>query len=121
MKKIYYILIFLILFTNIFACTGYKPIYSSTNFEFKIADYEIIGNKKLGNQIYNRLKNLSISSDNNPETKNNYLLINVTKDKIATSKNSAGKILAYRVNLSTKITVKNFVTDKNILNEKGFL
>ena len=59
MKKIYYYLILLVFLTNISACAGYKPIFGSTNLEFKIADYEITGNKKIGNQIYSRLYNLS--------------------------------------------------------------
>ena len=58
MKKIYYILISLIFLTNISACTGYKPIFGSTNLEFKITDYAITGDKKIGNQIYSRLYNL---------------------------------------------------------------
>ena len=117
MKKIYYILISLIFLTNISACTGYKPIFGSTNLEFKIADYEITGDKKIGNQIYSRLYNLSQSTKYNSDVKNIYILINTSKDKNATAKNSAGKILAYKINLSTTVTVKDFITDNQILNE----
>ena len=45
MKKIYYFLISLIFLTNISACSGYKPIFGSTNLKFKIVDHEIIGDK----------------------------------------------------------------------------
>ena len=45
MKKIFYLLISLILLINISACTGYEPIFSSTNLKFKIADYSISGDK----------------------------------------------------------------------------
>ena len=117
MKKISYILMSLIILINVFACAGYKPIFGSTDLDFKIADYSITGDKKLGNQIYNKLYNLSRSSKNTPDTKNIFILINIIKDKKATSKNSAGKILAYRINLSTTVTVRNFVTDNKILNE----
>jgi len=117
MKKISYLLISLVLLVNIGACAGYKPIFSSSNLEFKIADYSIVGNKKLGNQIYSRLYNLSQSSKKTSQMKKIYILINVSKDKNATAKNSAGKILAYKINLTTNITVNDFITDNQILNE----
>ena len=102
---------------NISACTGYKPIFSSSNIEFKITDYSITGDKKLGNQIYSKLYNLSQTTRNTSEVKNIYILINVLKEKNATTKNSAGKILAYKINLSTTVIVKNFTTGNQILNE----
>ena len=117
MKKISYLFISLILIINIVACTGYKPIFSSTNLKFKIVDHSISGNKKLGNQIYSKLYNLSQTTRNTSEVKNIYILINVLKEKNATTKNSAGKILAYKVNLSTTVIVKNFMTGNQILNE----
>ena len=117
MKKISYLLISLILLLNISACTGYKPIFSSSNIEFKITDYSITGDKKLGNQIYSKLYNLSQTTRNTSEVKNIYILINVLKEKNATVKNSAGKILAYKINLSTTVIVKNFTTGNQILNE----
>ena len=118
MKKISYLLISLILLLNISACTGYKPIFSSSNIiEFKITDYSITGDKKLGNQIYSKLYNLSQTTRNTSEVKNIHILINVLKEKNATAKNSAGKILAYKINLSTTVTVENFTTGNQILNE----
>ena len=118
MKKISYLLISLILLLNISACTGYKPIFSSSNIiEFKITDYSITGDKKLGNQIYSKLYNLSQITKNTSEVKNIYILINVLKEKNATAKNSAGKILAYKINLSATVIVENFTTGNQILNE----
>ena len=117
MKKISYLLILLIFFTNISSCAGYKPIFSSSNLEFKIADYSILGDKKLGNQIYSRLYNLSRSNKDNSESKNLYILINASQNKNATAKNSAGKILGYRINLYTTITVKDLTSEDEILNE----
>jgi len=117
MKKIPYLFILFIILINIGACTGYKPIFGSSNLEFKIADYSISGDKKLGNQIYSKLYNLSRSIKKNPETKNIYLLIDISKDKNATSKDQAGKILGYRINLTTKITIKDVITGNEILNE----
>ena len=117
MKKIPYLFISFIILINIGACTGYKPIFGSSNLEFKIADYSISGDKKLGNQIYSKLYNLSRSTKKTSETKNIYLLINVSKDKNATAKDSTGKILGYRINLSTTITIKDVMTGNEILNE----
>ena len=117
MKKISSLIISFLLLINISACTGYKPIFSSSNLEFNIADHSIIGNKKLGNQIYSKLYNLSRTTKNSSEAKDIYILINVLKSKNATAKDSAGKILAYKINLSTTVTVKDFITNNQILNE----
>ena len=117
MKKIPYLFILFIILINIVACAGYEPIFGSTNLEFKIADYSISGDKKLGNQIYSKLYNLSQSTKKTSDTKNIYLLINVSKDKKSTAKDSAGKILGYRINLSTTITIKDVMTGNEILNE----
>ena len=71
----------------------------------------------MGNQIYSKLYNLSKSTKKTSETKNIYLLINVSKDKKATAKDSTGKILGYKINLSTTITIKDVMTGNKILNE----
>ena len=120
MKKISYLLISLIFLINFGACTGYKPIFSSSNLEFKITDYSILGDKKLGNQIYTKLYNLSRSTKNTPEAKNIYILIDVSQNKNATAKNNAGKILGYRINLSTTIMIKDSITENEILNDTFF-
>ena len=120
MKKISYLLISLIFLINIGACTGYKPIFSSSNLEFKITDYSILGDKKLGNRIYTKLYNLSRSTKNTPEAKNIYILINVSQNKNATAKNNAGKILGYKINLSTTIMIKDSITENEILNDTFF-
>ena len=117
MKKISYLLILLIFLINISGCSGYKPIFSSSNLEFKIVDYSISGDKKLGNQIYSRLYNFSKSTKNITGAKNIYILINSSQNKNVTAKNSAGKILGYRISLSTAITVKDLMTGNGILNE----
>ena len=117
MKKIPYLFISFIILINIGACAEYKPIFSSSNLEFKIADYSISGDKKLGNQIYSKLYNLSQITKNTSEVKNIDILINVLKEKNATAKNSSGKILAYKINLSTTVIVENFTTGNQILNE----
>ena len=120
MKKISYLLIWLIFLINISACTGYKPIFGLSNLEFKIVDYSISGDKELGNQIYSKLYNFSKSNENATGVKNIYILINSSQNKNATAKNTAGKILGYRINLSTTITAKDLMTGDEILDETFF-
>ena len=117
MKKISYLLILLIFLINISGCSGYKPIFSSSNLEFKIVDYSITGDKKLGNQIYSKLFNYSKPNENVPEANKIYILIHSSQNKKATAKNSTGKILGYKIDVSTTITVKNLMTGNKILNE----
>ena len=117
MKKISYLFISLILLINIVACTGYKPIFGSTDLKFKIVDHSISGNKKLGNQIYSKLYNLSKLNSSNPEAKDISVLITVSKIINASTKDSAGKILSYKINLSTTVEIKDFYSSKIILNE----
>tara|TARA_B100000686_G_C16520545_1_gene826984 strand:+ start:102 stop:590 length:489 start_codon:yes stop_codon:yes gene_type:complete len=115
MKKTIYLIISFVLLTYISACSGYKPIFGSSNFQFQISDYLIKGNKKLGNQIYSKLYNLSNSNKENPDSQSIYIIIETSKDKIPTVKNSAGKILEYRINLNSNIVVKNYLTNEEIL------
>ena len=120
MKKITYLIISFILFIYINACAGYKPIFSSSNLQFEIADYSLKGNKKLGKKIYSKLYNLSKSNINSTEAQSIYIIIEVSKDKYATAKNAAGKIIAYKVSLNVNIIVKNFLTNDEIIN-KNFI
>ena len=117
MKKVFYLLTAFVLLIYVESCTGYKPIFGSSNLEFTITDYSILGDKKLGNQIYSKLYGLSRSTKNTLETKNIYVLINASQNKNATAKNSSGKILGYRINLSSTITIKDSMTENEILND----
>ena len=116
MKKITYLIISIIFLIFINACAGYKPIYT-TDLQFKIADYSIKSNKKLGRQIYSKLYNLSKSNKKNAETKSVTIIIDTIKNKTATAKDSAGKVLEYKVILSSNITIKDYLTDDKILNQ----
>ena len=116
MKKITYLIISLIFLNFINACAGYKPIYT-TNPQFEIADYSIKTNQKLGGQIYSKLYNLSKSNKKNAETKSITIIIDTTKNKNATVKDSAGKVLEYRIILINNIIIKDHLTDDDILNQ----
>ena len=95
MKKTTFLIISLFLLICINACAGYKPIFASSGFQFKIADYSINGNKKLGNKIYSKLHNISKLNKNNLDAQSVRMSIHTSMDKLATVKNSSGKILEY--------------------------
>ena len=117
MKKIAYPIFSLILLIFINGCAGYEPIFGSTNLQFEIADYSIEGNKILGNKIYSKLYSLSKSKKDDQNLRRVDLVIKVSKDKNVTTKDSAGKILQYKITLNTDIKVTDFITKDKILNQ----
>ena len=120
MKKITSIIVLFILFICINSCAGYKPIFGSSNLQFEIADYSVEGDRKLGNKIYSKLYNLSKSNKNQKETTSVVINIKVIKEKNPTSKDTTGKILEYKINLNTKVIVKNYLTNDKLL-DKNFI
>ena len=117
MKKIVYPIFSFILLIFIGGCAGYEPIFGSTNLQFEIADYSIKGNKILGNKMYSKLYGLSKSKKDDQDLRSIDLVIGISKDKKATTKDSAGKILEYKITLNTDIKVTDFITKDNILNQ----
>jgi len=117
MKKIVYPIFSFILLIFIGGCAGYEPIFGSTNLQFEIADYSVKGNKILGNKMYSKLYGLSKSKKDDQNLRSIDLVIEVSKDKKATTKDSAGKILEYKITLNTNIKVTDFITKDNILNQ----
>ena len=98
-------------------CAGYKPIYSNNNLEFKIVDYTIKGDKRLGNRIYSKLYNLSRTKKNLDSDKSIILLIDTSLNKNETSKDSSGKVLEYKLTLIAKIEILDFLSNDRILNQ----
>ena len=98
-------------------CAGYKPIYSNSNLEFKIVDYIIKGDKRLGNKIYSKLYNLSRTKKNLDSDKSIILLIDTSLNKNETSKDSSGKVLEYKLTLTAKIEILDFLSNDRILNQ----
>jgi len=116
MKKIIYLILSIVLFNFFNACAGYKPIYTSS-LEFKIEDYSLKSNKKIGQQIYSKLFNLSKSNINNQNVKSVEITIDTKKDKNATAKDSGGNILEYKISLTSNIIIKDYLLDNEILNQ----
>ena len=117
MKKITYLTFFFILLIFINGCAGYKPIFSSTNLQFKVVNYSIEGDKILGNKIYSKLYSSSKSTKKDQNIRSIHLVIKVSKDKKAKSKNNAGKILDYKITLNTEVKITDFITKDEILNQ----
>ena len=116
MKKITYPIVSIIILIFINACTGYKPIYIA-NLQFEIADYSIKTNKKLGRQIYSKLNTLSKTKKNNSDAQSITIVIDTTKNKNATVKDTTGKVLEYKITLTCNIIIKDYLTDDEILNQ----
>ena len=116
MKKITSLIISLFLLVYINACAGYKPIFGSQNIKFIIVDHSVQGDAKLGNQIYSKLYNISQLNKNNPNVRSIRVSIKVLVDQVATVKNSAGKILEYKIDLNTDFIANDFLTNQEIVN-----
>ena len=114
MKKINSLIILLFFIINLNSCAGYKPIFSSS-FQFKIADYSIEGEKRLGNQIYLKLLNLTRTNENQDNLVEVNLKIKTSIKKNATIKDSTGKILEYKITLNSDVKVDNYLLEENIL------
>tara|TARA_B100000029_G_C17429353_1_gene907294 strand:+ start:86 stop:580 length:495 start_codon:yes stop_codon:yes gene_type:complete len=117
MKKIYCLIVLLLFFIFNSGCAGYKPIFGSSNLDFEIDEFSLEGDKKIGNKIYSNLYNLSKSSNDIKNSKSLKLLIDSSKRKESTSKNSSGKILEYRITVSIKIKITDNLTEDQILNQ----
>ena len=117
MKKNTFAILLIVLLIFINGCSGYKPIFSSTNLEFNIANYSLEDNKTLGEKIYSRLKRASKLNDNNENVRKIDILIKASQNKKATAKNASGKILQYKISLNIDVKIKDYLTEDEILNE----
>ena len=117
MKNIYKLIIPIIALILLNECSGYKPIFSTQNLQFKIDSYSIKGNKILGNKLYSKLHNISKSNKNNQNVVAVNLIIDIKKDKESTTKSSAGKVLEYKITLSTQVEVLDAYTDDIVLKQ----
>ena len=117
MKKIIYLIATVIFLNFISACAGYKPLYT-TNLKFKIADHSLKTDTKLGNKIYLKLYNLSKNNieKNDQNIKKVTITIDAKKIKSATVKDSAGKVLEYKITITGYIEINDYLTKNKILN-----
>tara|TARA_B110000014_G_C19716711_1_gene374715 strand:- start:70 stop:564 length:495 start_codon:yes stop_codon:yes gene_type:complete len=117
MKKINNLILgfFLIIYTV--GCAGYEPIFKSKTLPLIISDYTIEGDKLLANKIYSPLNSLLKTNVGNEDLKKIDLIINVIKNKNISSKDAAGKILEYKININAKIEITNTMNNNEILNQ----
>ena len=117
MKKNTFTILLIVLLIFINGCSGYKPIFSSTNLEFDIVNYSLEDNKTLGEKIYSRLKRASKLNGNNENVRKIDILIKASQNKKATAKDASGKILQYKISLNIDVKIKDYLTEDEILNE----
>ena len=98
-KYIYLILIFLLTFMS--SC-GYTPIYSTSNFDIKLNNFDYTPNT-LNKRIVQTLTNLS----NSAGTKEYNVKINTLKEKNIVSKNSKGETVIYEIKIILELEVYN--------------
>ena len=101
MKKKYLLLTGLLVITLLSGC-GYKPVYSSKDFIFKVSEIKH-DNNKIDNQIARSLK--SISNDN--ATNSLDFALSSKKEKIIVSKNKNGDPEIFELKIFIDIEVKN--------------
>ena len=117
MKKNTFTILLIVLLIFINGCSGYKPIFSSTNLEFDIANYSLEDDKTLGEKIYLRLKRASKLNGNNENVRKIDILIKASQNKKATAKDASGKILQYKISLNIDVKIKDYLTEDEILDE----
>ena len=98
-KKNFITFIILLIFLN--GC-GYSPIFSKKN-NFSIIELAISGDKKLNKIINSRLNNYKESNGNKLFS---IIIIN-TLDKNISSKDSKGNPKTFKINIASKIKVKD--------------
>tara|TARA_Y100000389_G_scaffold152639_1_gene152676 strand:+ start:98 stop:544 length:447 start_codon:yes stop_codon:yes gene_type:complete len=112
MKKKYVLLAGILIISLLSGC-GYKPVYSSKNFLFKINKITH-ANNKINNQIARSLK--SISNDNATNSLN--FELSSKKEKIIISKNKNGDPEIFELKIFIDIIVKD--KQKTFLNKQVY-
>ena len=104
MKKIF------VLFLFITAC-GYQPLYINKNSN-SFSKIEFIGDKRIARQILN----FASLIENSNSTNKSVIVLNVSENTIATSRDSKGKVTSYKTYITTIVEIKN--NEKVIKNKK---
>jgi len=102
---------YFILFLSFLSSCGYQSLLNENSKKFSIKNFNIEGNKKLG-QI---LKNNLVSSGN--KSNNLILDINARKKRSIVHKDSAGKIIEYNLKISFDLTATESVSRKKVLSK----
>ena len=100
------------------SCSGYEPIFNPTNLNFKISNHSIVGDKRLGNQLYSKISKSTKKTKDQKTPYNFNIFINISKNKEATVKNTTGKILEYKITLNTNFKVSDAFTGEEFINSQ---
>jgi len=116
MKKIIYSILSVFLLINIVGCVGYEPIFNSPKLSLKITEHSLEGNKKLGRKIYSQLNKSFNSSNGSSDTRSVIIVIDTKQNIDPTVKNSAGKVIEYRVQIKTNLLMKDSSSNSELIN-----
>ena len=105
-----------LVFLLILASCGYQPLYKTNKniVDLKVNNFKIIGDEKIGNQIYSKLPFVLIENDENL----NKLVIESNKNISISSKDAKGQATSYKTLLSVKIMILNIkdeIIDQKII------
>ena len=94
-----------LVFLLILASCGYQPLYKTNKniVDLKVNNFKIIGDEKIGKQIYSKLPFILIKNDENL----NKLSLESKKEIKITSKDSKGQAVSYRTTINVKILISN--------------
>ena len=95
----------------IFQGCGYQPLLSEKYQKFSVNNFNIEGDKKLGQSLAN-----SFSKIKNAEN-NLFFIINAKKEKKVSNRSSAGKPLEYNILINFNLIVKTENSDLEVLNQ----
>ena len=102
---------YFILFLSFLSSCGYQSLLNENSKKFGIKNFNIEGNKRLG-QI---LKNHLVSSKN--KSNNLILDINARKERSIAHKDSTGKIIEYNLKISFDLTATESVSRRKMLSK----
>ena len=104
MKKI----LFIVLIFLLHSCTGYKPIYSNKNINFRIAEINNLNNDFISKEIIKSLKPYT-TGDNKIEI---LLEIKSEKNESIISRDSKGDPLIFEIKVKTEIKIQEKNSEK---------
>ena len=103
-KKIFFIII---IFSFLYECSGYKPIYSKKEQNFKIGKIETFGNEKLNKIILRNIRSAEKINKNNAKIFN--LKIKTKLEKNVKSKDSKGNPEKFEIKILTDLIINKGV------------
>ena len=114
MNKIFYKIIILFFIFGLTSCS-YKPIFLEKNYDFKIKEVILSGNKDINRIIKNKLSLVKSNEDN--KNKNYIIQVNTKKNRETISKDSKGDPLKFQITIVVNykiISEENLILDNKI-------